>query len=159
VIERNVAKAATVLMGEEKGCTKCHAIAASGHDVAKPAIPGIWLTHARFDHSSHRAIGCKECHPAADPAYKNPPPEGASTKSADVMIPKIAVCQNCHAPRQPAGVTVSGGASHACTECHRYHNGDASLEGRGARARDAEVELGLIQFLRGEPRSDDTVGR
>ena len=35
----------------------------------------------------------------------------------------------------------------ACTECHRYHNGDHPFQGVGAAARRGAAELSLERFL------------
>jgi hypothetical protein len=62
-----------------------------------------WFERAEFDHRTHRAVACDSCHAAAR----------ASTKTADVLIPKFENCQPCH------------GDSHAeldrCGVCHVYH--------------------------------------
>src|SRR5205823_4377051 len=47
-------------------CQKCHASLDPAKGIAQtipPAnIPAVWFTHARFDHTSHRAVDCRECH-------------------------------------------------------------------------------------------------
>ena len=85
-----------------------------------PGIPGIsaelpsiapanstlqWMPHAKFDHSAHTGFTCVSCHEKAL----------TSTESSDVLLPRIATCQKCHAP----------GPEHAesrCFECHTYHD-------------------------------------
>ena len=71
--------------------------------VAATGIPRRWLPHSRFDHRAHRPLGCAECHKAPE-----------STRTADVLIPPITTCRECHRE--------SGGARTACVECHRYHD-------------------------------------
>ena len=44
---------------------------------------------------------------------------------------------------------IAAGVRHRCTDCHRYHNGDHALQGRGAPARDPKQMLDLDSFLRG----------
>ncbi len=48
----------------------------------------------------------------------------------------VASCQRCHAPAGYDGANPVGGARHDCTECHRYHNGDAPRKGLGASERE-----------------------
>jgi hypothetical protein len=57
----------------------------AGGSVGRPAttnkmVPDRWLPHARFDHQSHRAIQCGECHAAAE-----------SSATGDILLPSIAV--------------------------------------------------------------------
>jgi hypothetical protein len=156
-INQKVDTAERVLFGGKR-CGECHEIplalnhagaSAAGRDfVVKGAIPAVWFPKARFDHSAHRAVGCRECHARALPDDPK-----ASIASADVMIPGIATCQRCHAPRREEGRELTGGAGSRCTECHRYHNGDAPLEGRGALARDAATDSTLREFLNGTPET------
>ena len=65
----------------------------------------------------------------------------------DLLIPDMSKCVACHAPA--GAVPVPGGASTACTECHRYHNDDHPEQGLGAKARRGEIEQTLKQFLSG----------
>jgi hypothetical protein len=93
----------------ERKCSYCH----EGGAPSAPALKGVqgrypsgnpWLERAAFDHRAHRAVGCESCHAAAR----------TSTKTADVLIPKMESCLPCH------------GDSHAeldrCGVCHVYHN-------------------------------------
>jgi len=75
-----------------------------------PTIAGArtklqWLPHSRFDHDAHTGFSCVGCHQKAL----------ASTETADILIPGIAVCQTCHAPGP-------GFAEARCSECHTYHD-------------------------------------
>jgi hypothetical protein len=155
-IDAKVLKAARILFGSKK-CGECHpftnadgtAIPSALPDldslksVQVPAteIPSIWFQHARFDHSPHQALSCRECHAGA---------YSTSTVASDVLLPGIATCLNCHSPRADVAKARQGGAGYACTECHRYHNGDIPLEGRGALARDARAEMDIQDFLEGK---------
>ena len=73
-----------------------------------------------------------------------------------IRIRGVKSCQQCHAPagRQvevAEGVVVTGGGvRHGCTDCHKYHNGDHALSGRGATARDPLRPLSVSEFLRGK---------
>ena len=64
-----------------------------------------WLPHARFDHDAHTGFACAGCHPNAL----------KSTETSDILIPRIAVCQTCHAPGP-------GYAGAECSKCHTYHD-------------------------------------
>lgn len=162
-VERRVGTAERILFGPGKGtCTECHrydgladapARATDGRiDAAKTAItptsvPRVWFKHARFDHSAHRAIDCRSCHPGAFPEGSTP----ASTVSSDVLIPQIATCVECHAPRHEVRGKAQGGTDSSCVECHAYHNGDRPLQGRGALARGVSVPWEVSRFLKGDP--------
>jgi predicted CXXCH cytochrome family protein len=76
-----------------------------------------WFTHSEFSHKAHiRATKaastaenknpCETCHSPALAASK-------STQTADVLLPGIDVCQECH--------TSAGKARSACVTCHTYH--------------------------------------
>jgi hypothetical protein len=107
-------------------------------------VPPIWYRHAKFDHSAHRAVSCKQCHAAA---YPDDPQ--ASMINADVLVPGIANCLQCHAPPSKEG----GGARFDCTECHRYHHADlpeSLLQGKGAAIRGVLDRLDVKDFLSGE---------
>ena len=186
-IGRRTGAAELQLFGRGKGtCTECHyydgpdgqpasvpsgGIDPSGFSIAASKVPAVWFEHARFDHSAHRAVSCRDCHPRAYPddpdasgravavtaasgAKRWALKDGKETWAAheDVLIPGIQTCRACHAPASLHART--GGAGYACTECHRYHNGDRSLQGRGALARGVPEpdRSDIASFLRGEPR-------
>jgi hypothetical protein len=118
--------------------------------IQRPAVPTVWFTHARFNHSSHRALDCRECHAAAYPDSAN-----ASTQASDVLIPGINNCLQCHAPQRREGGKLVGGARSDCTECHSYHHGDAPLQGLGAGALQPRERLTIQQFLSGGQTGGD----
>ncbi len=140
-----------------KNCLKCHE-AATGSDgkkvleIVRPNTPAIWFEHARFDHSSHRAMSCASCHPVEGRPY-NP------GEIEPVFVPGIDNCRQCHAPSQRVEINgriePRGGVRHNCVDCHRYHNGDFSLQGIGSVHRDPppgkRLETG--DFLRGSSPS------
>lgn len=103
--------------------------------VAPPKVPAIWLPHARFNHKSHRAVGCADCHAAA----------ATSTVHTDVLIPDRDTCVNCHAPVTNQGTP---GARFNCTECHLYHNGDHGGQGLGAAKRKPPNPRGNADVLK-----------
>jgi hypothetical protein len=99
------------------GCFLCHSYSEkdptekteinSHFHVQEPRIPDVWLTKARFSHGAHEPFTCESCH------------EGTrnSTKTRDVLLPKVELCQQCHAEGKGPGYVESG-----CAECHSYHD-------------------------------------
>lgn len=147
LLDRHRKQIESTVLGQTT-CQKCHPSldpAKGAEQTIPPAnIPAVWMPHARFDHSAHRAVDCRECHGQAFPG------PGSSTTSGDVMLPGIATCVKCHAPAQGVGAAVSGGARHDCVVCHSYHHGDAPLHGRGSRARLPQSTRGIREFLIGK---------
>lgn len=104
--------------GRPGQCAKCHEF--SGVDQGLPVVKKVnrihgryvegsvegepWFLRGEFSHRAHREVQCESCHTKAR----------TSTKTADVLIPVMKTCLNCH------------GQSHArldrCSECHLYHN-------------------------------------
>src|SRR5262249_50700643 len=86
------------------------------------SIPDVWYLHAKFDHVSHRAVECRQCHKNAyaleADGTGNP---HASTTHRDILVPGVASCRMCHSPARTEGGVAVGGARSDCTECHRYH--------------------------------------
>ena len=92
-----------------KTCRQCHIISiAENQPLPKVADTNYtlhWLPQARFDHDAHRGFACASCHPKAL----------TSQDMAEILLPNIKTCQDCHAP----------GPNHAesrCFECHAYHD-------------------------------------
>lgn len=81
--------------------------------IVPPNVPGVRFEHARFDHKSHRAMQCRDCHAQAT----------TSETSGDILLPRISTCVKCHAPHDRTNGELRGGARFHCTECHRYHHG------------------------------------
>jgi len=138
-----------------RGCVECHNLKATILPLARTAgrsspeiepvlMMPVWFKSAVFDHTTHRALECAGCHAAVSKSRGN---------GDQHLIPGIANCVKCHAPAETGTTGDRGGASAACTECHRYHNGDRPEEGPGARARRGKAELSLERFLRGESAS------
>ena len=89
-----------------KTCAECHLVAnrsASVAQVVPTNVPSGWMPHARFDHAAHQMTSCTSCHAAQ-----------TSRLTSDVLMPSIAICQQCHKP--------SRGAESRCFECHEYHD-------------------------------------
>lgn len=114
-IEQQLRANERILFDGAGGCAYCHVRAEAGDGsragglpaFEPPRLPRRWFSHSRFSHDSHRMLSCLECHPASD-----------SQRTADVLMPRIASCQQCHNPRV--------GARSDCVDCHCYH--DRSLE-------------------------------
>ncbi len=141
-------------------CAKCHSVV-PGEGKAKPRVAvvpdrTVWFKHAKFNHASHRGATCATCHPGTGAAFVSPT---EADKPEPVQIVGVKTCQACHSPpgtdvnfEVDGKKIVGGGARHACTDCHRYHNGDYSLQGRGAAARDPGRPLNLIEWLQGNTK-------
>lgn len=114
------------------------------------SIPDVWLLHAKFNHASHRAVDCRQCHENAYGlmAGGQPNPKGSVTHK-DVLLPGVENCRECHRPARTEGALTVGGVRHDCTECHRYHHGDSPLQGLGAQALDPKTPMGIKKFLQG----------
>ncbi len=136
LIEKSVTADVALMLGAST-CQKCHVSLAHDAERIPPArIPQVWYEHGKFDHAAHRAVACLECHGGAPTSRTN----------ADVLLPGIDTCRRCHAP-----AAAGGGARFDCTECHRYHDGDQPLAGKGAASRlPAVAPVGISQFL--QPR-------
>jgi mono/diheme cytochrome c family protein len=84
-------------------------------------VPHPWLEHAKFDHSAHRSVNCRDCHAGAYPSDAGVQ-AGPSTSAP--MIPGRETCVRCHGPRDESSAPPRGGARFDCVECHRFHNRD-----------------------------------
>lgn len=127
--------------------------------VVSPNIKMVWYPRAKFNHASHRAMKCDDCHKEARDLEG---PSGVDTSKL-VMIPKKDVCVRCHAAETVAtidGVKQHlGGARHDCAECHRFHvreipeddknpfTSQGLLQSEGARARDPKRTLSIDELL------------
>jgi hypothetical protein len=143
----NIDAAERILLGSST-CGKCHPslrVELGAKQRVEPAnIPAIWFEHARFDHTVHRALACQTCHVDME----------TSVKLGRPRLPGIAICATCHAPAGRAADGPFGGARHDCVECHRYHDGDRPLHGKGAASRQPALDAkkSLQQFLGGAPQ-------
>jgi hypothetical protein len=116
-------------------------------DIMPPGIPTIWNKFARFNHTSHRAVDCRECH---EGAYADKAQTTVDGLDKEILVPGIANCVQCHAPigKNSTGQRV-GGVRFECGECHKYHNGDAPLQGPGAIILAPKQPMKLSEFLSG----------
>lgn len=91
------------LLTPGRGCLLCHD--GGKERIVPPEIPSKWLPKARFDHKTHRAEACGNCHRAE-----------SNTEALAVDLPGVQSCHQCHH---------QGGAPAACATCHPYHPRDA----------------------------------
>jgi len=93
----------------DRKCGYCH----EGGAPQTAALKGVtgrypdaqpWLARGEFDHRAHRAVACDTCHAAAR----------ASTRTSDVLIPKMESCLPCHGD--------TSAELDRCEVCHLYHN-------------------------------------
>lgn len=130
-----VAAAERELFEGRTGCRYCHTLEGGEGGlprVVPPRMPDRWLLHSRFDHRAHRALTCLACHGQA----------ATSVETADVLVPRIQTCRECHRP--------AGGARSDCVECHVYHD---PARGRPSRP------LTMPEFVGGRPAPARPVGR
>jgi predicted CXXCH cytochrome family protein len=93
---------------QDKSCETPNAAEQPLPEIAKANITTRWLPHATFDHQAHRMMKCDACHTKAP----------TSRETADVLIPGIKLCQECHRSAGPSKDFAEG----RCFECHQYHN-------------------------------------
>ena len=93
---------------ELRVCITCHEVGAAPEWKVEPVRPSHrWMPQASFDHKSHAQTPCADCH-AVD----------TSKKSADVAMPIIAGCRECHGGSKP----VQGKVTSNCLLCHAFHD-------------------------------------
>jgi len=102
---------------ERRTCATCHQVTRVDGDngiswqVLPVELTAAFLPHARFSHEAHdtEASPCGDCHTAVD-----------SESSADVLMPSVETCRNCHgsavASRNEPNQTPS-----TCIMCHGFH--------------------------------------
>lgn len=93
-------------------CGNCHEVSSGpgkgplNWEVVPALVTKNWLPGGRFDHSAHSdMLKCESCHAARD-----------SKKAADVLLPKVVVCKECH-----GGENVSNKVPSTCIRCHDFH--------------------------------------
>ena len=96
---------------EFRSCNLCHTVERDPGSDLGWRIPEVntsqkrWLPKAAFTHEKHKNTACVDCH-AAD----------QSSQSEQVLLPKVAVCQQCHGGQQTKNRLQSG-----CIDCHKFH--------------------------------------
>jgi hypothetical protein len=131
------------ILSSKKLCSECHYFQGdigtgklSALKIEPTNVPLRWYEAARFNHASHRLLECRSCHVVE-----------SSVTAADVAIPNLDNCRQCHGPSQMTAEGPRGGARYGCTECHTYHNGDHPGLGKGAIQR-APAKRDLSEFLK-----------
>ena len=93
-------------------CVTCHQVreapvgSAVPWQIAPVTQQEHWFTGAAFNHGAHATMSCDSCHEVR-----------RSKTNADVLMPKIATCRECHAANAASGMQVSSG----CITCHAFH--------------------------------------
>lgn len=108
-IDQRVREAELRLLEGTGGCRYCHQVAQSevaDYQIPSARPPDRWYKMSVFAHNSHRMLRCVACHPAAQ-----------STRTSDVLMPRIEVCRQCHGPQAPGRPAASN-----CVVCHDYHD-------------------------------------
>jgi predicted CXXCH cytochrome family protein len=118
-VNQRVAEAERVLFGQaDRACRYCHTEVRhedTGWYVGPPRLPDRWLQHARFRHDRHRMLSCTHCHSQTP----------SSSATGDLLLPKIAICRECHGASSSTGIHR---ARADCVECHAYHGRSHSAD-------------------------------
>jgi len=94
-------------------CGECHEINPTGESevpwtVTPVRINRDWQPGASFVHSKHGAMSCTDCHDKIN-----------SKISADISMPTIAKCRECHVGKHSKKGRIKSG----CDSCHVFHQG------------------------------------
>jgi predicted CXXCH cytochrome family protein len=102
------AKQVTQELFEVRVCRTCHEVG-SGPEwkIAPIGANHRWMPHAQFDHRMHAQTKCADCHDVAK-----------SKRSADVAMPTIAACRECHGGSKPVEKKITSN----CLLCHGFHD-------------------------------------
>ena len=117
---------------EVRVCATCHAVTRTPPAARAPSEPEWrvapvratteWMPRALFNHKAHVQAKCADCHDLS-----------ASRKAADVAMPTIKTCRECHAGSRP----VEGKVMSNCMLCHSFHDArhpwDPAFTPKGAR--------------------------
>lgn len=111
-LARRNAEASLFRKGVE--CGECHELVADQAmsqpvRIAPVRINRDWMPGANFVHARHETMDCAVCHD-----------KKASQASADIAMPGIGKCRECHAGKHP----VKGRVVTACDSCHQFHRGE-----------------------------------
>ncbi len=118
--EQQLVSAKKVLFGSSAGCQHCHTESVKWDGPAWtlpvyswPSIEDRWLPHSLFSHKAHQMVTCADCHTGVRAADGKAITVYESQSARDVLMPKIATCQQCHG--------TPGGARSDCVACHAFH--------------------------------------
>ena len=76
--------------------------------MAPVRLTRVWMPQALFSHEKHATESCTTCHDS-----------DKSKKAADIAMPGVEVCQQCHVGARP----VLGKVTSDCASCHEFHAG------------------------------------
>lgn len=146
-VAQRVAEAERLLYTQKK-CDKCHIVQRSGQalpEIGQPAIPSLWFPDARFAHHAHRMLECVACHVDAT----------KSKKAADVLLPGIQLCRECHRADTQEGPIAQqrNTATIQCISCHFYHDNTIDAEWNGRFTVPQILTEGLPRQTRSQPAS------
>jgi predicted CXXCH cytochrome family protein len=109
---RDQAQSAAGDLFERRTCKDCHEISVSEQpdrlskwQVNPVRLTRVWMPKSFFNHRAHETYECAECHAAE-----------TSSEAGDVLMPKVAVCRDCHGGERADNLLNS-----TCIECHRFH--------------------------------------
>jgi predicted CXXCH cytochrome family protein len=109
-------------MSRDGLCGECHIPAGGQGSLAVMPVTqqARYFMHGWFDHEKHKQEQCTTCHAAE-----------TSSSSADLLLPGIAQCRDCHEGESARTAEVPSG----CAMCHSYHTreGAAAAPPRIAR--------------------------
>ena len=124
---------------ETRLCGDCHIAQADAEKDARgrtvwrvqgALLQRHWMPKSFFEHGPHFAMDCVSCHEATQ-----------SDTSADVLMPRIEICQDCHMGEEAGAAS----ASSECLACHGFYienygpmsvaHGDAMTTRRNAAER------------------------
>ena len=94
---------------EVRVCKTCHQVtrpAPMRWEVAPVRTVNRWMPKAHFDHRGHAQAKCADCHDVS-----------RSKSSADVAMPRIETCRECHGGSRPG----TGKVTSNCLLCHGFH--------------------------------------
>ena len=139
-VDENVRRQAKLPAGR-RGCVECHTLKPSAGPIVNPSslatleiepplMTPVWQ-ETRSSITGPIALGL--CSSATPGQY-------VKQNGDTALLPGISQCVACHAPAGGRERLSRAERARACTECHRYHNGDHPEQGLGASARRGEVE-------------------
>jgi hypothetical protein len=105
-------------------CNKCHIVEGTGQPLPRivpTAVPKIWFPHSRFAHRAHRMLECAACHEGVE----------KSSNTADVLLPGIQVCRDCHRASAQKDGAQQQSAPTECVTCHGYHDKSKDIQWNG----------------------------
>jgi predicted CXXCH cytochrome family protein len=134
--------ALNVILDPKRGCAYCHfgmgaqgaidvsailpadsamPTAATAHFIAPVTLQSRFLPQSNFDHTSHAAMACGDCHVRRQSETTKPLTDLgqilATAYETDVVdIPGIETCQRCH-----GGEAAAVRAQSTCVTCHLFH--------------------------------------